>query len=460
MTTKSKKPAVSKSKILFTLCLAFSFIINSNAQIINTIAGNGNAAFSGDNAAAINAELNGPIGVAIDHDGNIYIGDSDNNRIRKVSAANGFITTIAGTGNPGYSGDGGLATDAEINSPASVVVDDSGNVFFSEYNNSIIRKISATNGIIETVVGIGVYGFDGDGGPANWAQLNSAAGFCFDKNGNMYIADMYNMRIRMVNKASGIITTIAGNGAQGGLGDGDLATNAQLSTPQYVAVDDSGNVYISDTGNNKIRKVSASTGKISTFAGTGGWGYSGDGGVASAAMIGIPKGVIFDHSGNLVITDGGARIRKINLSTNIISTYAGTISTGFSGDGGLATLAQFDNLNALCVDSLDNLIIADWLNHRIRKITPSPISLKENANEKKLSVYPNPAFSNLTINGVRGKAGLIIYDLIGKEIMQLNVISDNTMETSIDVSSLETGIYTLLIADENGRSSRRILIEK
>ena len=217
--------------------------------------------------------------MAVDASGNLYIADTGNNRIRKVSAT-GIITTVAGNGSAGYSGDGGPATSAQLDGPEGVAVDGSGNLYIADTCNNRIRKVSAT-GIITTVAGNGSAGYSGDGGPATSAQLSLPAGVAVDGSGNLYIADSGNNRIRKVS-ATGIITTVAGNGSPGYSGDGGPATSAQLNQPAGVAVDASGNLYIADSSNNRIRKVSA-TGIITTVAGNGFDGYSGDGGPATSA---------------------------------------------------------------------------------------------------------------------------------------------------------------------------------
>ena len=220
--------------------------MNSTTGIITTIAGNGIAGYSGDGGLATNAELNNPYGVAVDSNGNIYIADTNNNRIRKVNSTTGIITTIAGNGTAGYSGDGGLATNAELYYPYGVAVDSNGNIYIADTYNNRIRKVNSTTGIITTIAGNGTAGYSGDGGPATNAQLNYPYGVAVDSSGNIYIADTDNNRIRKVNSTTGIITTIAGNGNPGYSGDGGPATNAELYDPSGVAVDSNGNIYIAD----------------------------------------------------------------------------------------------------------------------------------------------------------------------------------------------------------------------
>jgi sugar lactone lactonase YvrE len=218
-------------------------------------AGNGVLGYSGDGGPAASAEFSSPTGVAVDSSGNLYIVDADNNRIRKVTASTGIITTVAGNGTAGYSGDGGAATSAELDTPFGVAVDASGNLYIVDVNNDRIRKVTASTGIITTVAGNGTWGYSGDGGTATSAELFSPFGVAVDASGNLYIADSGNNRIRKVTASTGIITTVAGNGTAGSTGDGGAASSAELSYPTGVVVDSLGNFYIADYNNNKVRTV-------------------------------------------------------------------------------------------------------------------------------------------------------------------------------------------------------------
>jgi sugar lactone lactonase YvrE len=337
----------------------------TTAGIISTVAGNGTSGFSGDGGPATSAQLGQPMGMAVDIAGTLYIADTFNSRVRMVTPA-GIISTIAGTGSMGYNGDGGLATSAQLFLPYGVAVDSLGNLYIADLINLRIRKVTA-NGIITTVAGNGTSGFGGDGGPAISAQLYLPYGVAVDSAGGLYIADYGNGRIRKV-ASDGTINTVAGNGTKGYGGDGGPATIAKLNTPTGVAVDAAGNVYVADYQNGRIRKVS-SDGSISTAAGTGVIGYSGDGGPAASAQISMPTTVTVDAAGNIYIPDyGNSRIRKVT-PTGIISTIAGIGTSGFSGDGGPATSAKLNFPTNVAVDSAGNVYIADYSNHRIRKIT-------------------------------------------------------------------------------------------
>lgn len=332
--------------------------------LISTVAGNGAAGLSGDGGPAFDATLNQPGGIAIDSAGNVYIADFANYRVRKVDTA-GVITTVAGTGTPGYSGDGGPATAAELNGPIGVAVDAGGNLYIAEYYSSCIRKVDIT-GTITTVAGTGAPGYSGDGGAANTAALNYPTGVAVDSAGNVYIADGSNSRIRKVDP-QGIITTFAGTGAFGFSGDGGPATDAVLDGPNGVAVDNAGKVYIADTYNNRIRVVGVS-GTITTVAGTGTAGYSGDGGEATAAKLNTPTGLIPDSMGDIYIADReNDRVRMID-SSGTIKTVAGTGTAGYSGDGMLAVASELNFPSDLALDSQNGLYIADRLNHRVRLV--------------------------------------------------------------------------------------------
>jgi uncharacterized protein (TIGR03437 family) len=342
----------------------------TTAYTIHTVAGNGGYGYSGDGGSATTAEVYHPAGVAMDPAGNLYIADTDNQRIRKV--ANGIITTVAGNGVLGFGGDNGPATSAQFWSPQGVAVDSAGNLYVADTNNSRIRRVS--NGVITTVAGNGASGYTGDGGPAISAQLNQPmGGVAVDSAGNLYIADTDNDRVRKV--SNGVITTFAGNGTYGFSGDGGLATSAQLFNPLGVAVDSAGNLYIADSDNNRVRKVS--NGVITTVAGTGptNWTssvgtFGGDNGPATSAQLNYPEGVAVDSAGNIYIADiGNDRIRKV--ANGVITTVAGNGTLGYSGDNGPAISARLAQPYGVAVDSAGNIYIADAGNNRIRILTLS-----------------------------------------------------------------------------------------
>ena len=335
-----------------------------SAGILTRVAGGGTlGGFSGDGGLAVDAQLTFPNGLAVDSAGNLYIADTFDLRVRKVSTS-GIITTVAG-GGANYSGDGGPATSAALSSPYAVAVDASGNLYIADTGANRIRKVSPS-GIITTVAGNGSGGYSGDGGPATSATLNNPYGLAVDAFGNLYISDSNNARIRKVSP-SGIITTVAGNGTWGNSGDGGAAASATLASPLAIATDASGNVYITDSINYRIRKISTA-GIITTVAGSGATPYSGDGGPATSAGLGGPTAVAVDASGNLFIADG-TRIRRVSPSGTITTVAGG----GAGGDGGPAVLAQLNSPRKVAVDSAGNLYIADWGHGRVRKVSPSGI---------------------------------------------------------------------------------------
>ena len=344
--------------------------------IITTVAGGGSSGL-GDDGSATSAQLVGPYGVAVDGSGNLFIADGQD-RIRKVSTS-GIITTVAGNGNCCFWGDGGPAINAAM-SAWGVAVDGAGDIFIADFGNQRVREV-ASSGIITTVAGGGALaGASADDGPAASAALSYPAAVAVDGAGSLFIADAGNHLVRKVS-ARGIITTVAGNGAQGFSGDGGPATSAALSLCADLcgglAVDSDGALFIADYGNNRIRKVSPD-GIITTVAGSGSPSpntdhYSGDGGPATNALLYRPTGVAVDSAGNIFVVDAGNnRIRKVSVN-GIISTVAGNGTLGFSGDGGPATMAEMDFPRGVAVDSVGALFIADTNNYRIRMVSPAGI---------------------------------------------------------------------------------------
>ena len=331
--------------------------------LIRTVAGNSELA---DGIPAVDASLDSPYGVAVDADGNVYVSETEDHRVRKIDPL-GIITTFAGSRSPGYSGDGRAAVQAELLGPSGMALDEAGNTYFAEYYSNVVRKVESS-GKITTVAGTGRWrlGYNGDGGLATQAELYRPQGVAVDTASNVYIADSYNHRVRKVD-ASGTITTLAGTGTQGYSGDGGPATQAQLYRPQGVAVDGASNVYIADSYNNRVRKVDAS-GTITTLVGTGAWGSSGDGGPATEAQLRVPYGLALDAFGSVYVADVYShRVRKVDAS-GTITTLAGTGTPGYSGDGGLATEAQFHGPQGVAVDAAANIYVIDNGNGRLRKI--------------------------------------------------------------------------------------------
>ncbi len=318
-----------------------------------------------------------PNGLAIDPWGNLMIDDTDSNRVWRVNGDTGIISLAAGSaiGAFGFSGDGNGALRARFALPGDVAVDQSGNLFIADTQNERIRRVDAETRMIVTVAGNGTAGFSGDGGPATLATFISPSGLSVDRWGNLFIADMFNQRIRRVDVATGFIETVAGNGTSGFGGDGGPAVSAQLSVPTGAVADANGNLFIADAGNNRIREVVAATGVIRTVAGTGVPGaclFGGDGGPATSAQLCNPARVVVDSWGNLFIADqGNNRVRRVDAASGIITTVAGTGVAGFSGDGGPALAAALDAPFGLTLDPCGNLFIADGGSSRVREVVYS-----------------------------------------------------------------------------------------
>ncbi len=388
--------------------------LDAETGVITTVAGNGERGDAGDGGLATGAQLYQPNGVAVDGLGNVFIADTFNNRVRRVDAATGIITAFAGTGQSGTAGDGGPATSAELSLPLAVAVDGLGNVFIADTDWYRIRRVDAATGIIDAYAGNGNPGGTGDDGLAidatfdyptalavngdgdlfiadadagsvrrvdaittiitevvGAAQLASPFGVAVDRDGNVFVTDEDNGTVLRVDGESDAVTTFAGTGVHGFSGDGGVATSAQLDSPWGVAVDQDGNVSISDFKSQRIRRVDAG-GLITTIAGTGVGGYWPDGGSARSAPLDDPQGGAFDASGNLYFAEAeNQRIRKVDLVTGTITTVAGNGTTGFSGDGGPALQAQLNDPYAVDVDELGNLYIAEVNNGRIRKVDAS-----------------------------------------------------------------------------------------
>ncbi len=381
----------------------------SPSGIITTVAGGGQSDFSGDGGPATSASLHQPSGVAVDAGGNLYIADTENQRIRKVSAS-GIISTVAGRGNMAFAGDGGPGVNASLAFPSGVAVDTAGNLYIADSLNHRIRKLDL-GGTITTAAGGGVFKFSGDGGPATRALLNKPLAVALDATGNLYHSDL-GARVRRVSPG-GTITTVAGNGIVGFSGDGGPATSASLAIAFALAADAAGNLYIADDGNNSVRKVTPA-GTITTVAGNGqrgSFGTAGDGGPATSVALHGAGGLAVDAAGNLYISDEDAFVRKVNTA-GIISTVAGSgcLPSGTPtcplGDGGPANRASLDAPHGLAVDAAGNLYIADTHNQRIRKVSPTgTITTVAGNGQKGFSGDGGPANrASLSLEGFGGVA--------------------------------------------------------
>ena len=357
---------------LAMLCFVLTMNFQVHGQIITTIVGGGTSGL-GDGGPATAASIGLGASIALDASGNIYIADGNNQRVRKVDAATGIITTVAGTGIAGFSGDGGYAIDAQLNVPGVVALDTSGNLYIGDAYNYRIRKVNAITGIISTFAGTGIHEFSGDGGPASAARI-FAGDFVFDIYNNFIMVDetLDTCRIRKVD-GTGIITTIAGTGLWGCSGDGGPATAATFHVNWGICSDRSGNIFLTD-GSAAIRKINAVTGIVTRVAGMEdsiSTPYSGDGYPATDSHI-DPIGLAVDYIGNLYIADAyNNRIEMVD-TMGIIHTIAGTGVRGFSGDGGLAAGAKMYDPENVLLDNCGNLYISDRSNYRVRKVTMPP----------------------------------------------------------------------------------------
>ena len=357
--------------------------IDAKGLLVN-IVGTGASGYAGDGGPAAKAQLSVPAGLTFDADGNLYIADRDNHRVRKVDRK-GIITTVAGNGTAGFSGDGGPATRASLNLPSGVVVDDKGNLYIADRSNNRVRVVNR-KGIIKTFAGNGRDGYHGDNMPALKATLDKPFGLALDKDHNLYIADRGNNRIRKVD-AFGLLSTVAGDGGFYFIGDNGPAYRASIAGPTGVAVDGKGNIYIADRNNNRIRVVNQ-LGMIRTFMGTGQQDYNGDSELARETNLHLPFGVALDKNGDLLVIDRSHyRIRKVTLKGNRVTTVAGNGVKLFGGDGGPAQGAKVEFPHGIDVDSKDNVIFADKAHYRVRKITPKGI------------------ISTIVGNGIRGNTG-------------------------------------------------------
>ena len=349
-------------RVLMCAVMMGSASLCTHAQNISTFAGCG----IGDDSAAKHAELFYPYKVAFDTAGNAYIADAGHYLLRKVTPS-GIISTYAGNGTYGNTGDGGAATSASVGILISVAADKHGNVYMVDENNNCVRKIDAS-GIITTFAGTGAAGFSGDGGLASAAKLNFPTDIAIDTAGNIFIADWQNVRVRKINTA-GIISTVAGTGFTGTFADSSIAATTSIGKPYRIALDRFGNMYIGESNLHQVCKMNAA-GYLTTVAGDDSTAYSGDGVPATTAAISVPSGLATDAAGNLYISDiTNQRIRKVDAVTGIISTVAGTGIPGFNGDGGFATASQLSNPEGLTFDAAGHMYISEAGNNRIREMS-------------------------------------------------------------------------------------------
>ena len=406
---------------------------------IATIAGTGASGFSRGGGTALSVYLGYPAGIALDNAGNIYFADPPNFVVWKLSAQSGDLSVVAGNGTYGYGSVSGPATDAALEDPVGVAVDSSGNLYIADQDSYEIDRVAAGTGIITTYAGTGLPGYgnrkDGDGGPAVDAAI-SPQSIAVDRAGNLYIADNYLNSVRVVNAATGIITTFAGNGTPGYSGDGGPATKAGLDEPNALAIDSSGNLFVSTGGDGRIREVAAATGIITTVAGNGDpGGLSGDGGPATSAEV-AAQCLATDSAGNVYLFNNPGEIRQIAVGTGVITAAAGNGYYGYSGDGGSATVAEISNPSGIATDPAGNLYLSDSSNYRIREVTfTGPVV--------------TPVFS-LAGGTYGGRQNVTIYD--GTPGATVYYTADGTMPSS------KSSVYSAPIAVASSQTLEAIAI--
>ena len=419
-----------------------------------TVAGTGTNGFTGGGGQAIQANISRALRMTFDAAGNLYFADFNNNRVRRV-APNGIITTIAGNGTAGFSGDNGPATSAQLNGPLGVALDRNGNILIADSGNNRIRRVNAATGVITTVAGTGDTGFNGDGGAATSARISGPENVFVDKDNNIFIADFGNNRVRKVAASGGTISTVAGTGTSGFSGDGGQATAANISFPTDVVVDTAGNIFICASGNNRIRKVTTD-GVINTIAGNGNTTFNGDGILATASALNGPQSIALDSAGNVYIVDrGNSRIRRVTVADGSISTLAGG-NTGLSPDGSSTTLARLSQPTGIALDAANNVYFSDRDNFRIRRIaiaatgdtTGPTVAITAPAPAGNFTATTNP----IALSGTASDAGTVTLVRWSNDRGGSGT-AIGTTSWSIPAVSLQPGVNNLTITAWDGRGN-------
>jgi sugar lactone lactonase YvrE len=394
-----------------------------------------------------------PSAIVFDPAGNLYLADTANHVIRKVDLT-GAIVTLAGNGTQGFSGDNGPATAAQLDSPQGLALDKANNLYIADTHNHRIRRIDAVTGLITTIAGTGTPGFSGDSAPATAARLSLPTALAADTQNNLYLADTGNHRIRVILAATGEIVTLAGNGTQGFSGDNGLATAASIDSPTGLAVDAADNLYLADTHNHRIRRIAAATGLITTLAGTGIQGFSGDNGPANASTLALPQGLTLDAANNLYLADTeNHRIRRVDATTGLLTTVAGTGTQGFSGDSGLATAASLDTPTSTALSPASLLTLADTGNQRIRQrnaqaaiqtiaglATPGALSLTAPS----AILYGTGTLTASLASSTAATGRVTFLDTFHAATTTLATLSLTDTTATLDTSTLPAGLHSIV----------------
>jgi len=427
----------------FKILTVFVCIIGcAGAQVVTTLAGTPMA--GNTNGPGTEAHFNSPYGVVADGKGNLFVADYNNNEIRKIVISSGVVSTFAGSTKPGFAE--GIGTAASFNGPAGITTDGNGNLYVADLGNAAIRKVVISTGEVTTIAGFGSTGSsDGVGTAASFYHPSAVA---TDGDGNLYVSDSYNNEIRKIVISSGLVTTLAGTVA-GGHADGK-GTAAGFNIPRGIAMDGNGNLYVADFDNNEIRKVVVSTGVVTTLAGSIIAG-SADG-TGTEARFNYPVGVTIDASGNLYVGDeNNNEIRKIVISTGVVTTLAGSTIAGATD--GARTAARFDYPSGITIDENGNLYVADMSNNEIRKVTSPIMSMAQfSVQNTQLTIYPYHTNQMVYVKlpePLQCATSIKVLDIMDKEVMNVNSTVCDDKEVSMDISGLAQGIYFIRVTSDN-----------
>jgi len=430
-----------RKNYFFTLLMLCAFV--GQSQTITTVAGNGNSGFSGDGGLATTARLNLPFNLTFDKSDNLYIADTYNKSIRKIDTESGIITTVVGTADRNEI--------SELNTPTGLTFDNFNNLFIADIASSRIRKVNLDTGSSMTLVGKKTETEH----PNIDAELGGPFNVVFDKIGHLYISNNEDSKVSKIDFFTGEVTIIAGTGISGFSGDGGSASQAQLANPTGLALDNNGHLFIADSGNERIRQVDLATGVISTIAGNGRTGSSEDGIFAVNARLSNPLGLAVDIVGDLYFVDrNNNKIRKIDMATGKLYTVAGTGKQGFSGDGSLATEAKLSNPTGLAFNNAGDLFVVDRGNNRIRRIT----GLIDNADANtvvNVKIYPNPSTDKINVEVAKNVQlnSVALFDSSG------NQVKVQLINNSMNVARLPRGLYVLKITTSEGSSEQKVVLE-